>query len=485
MLTMRSIIYSSLAVIIFVLPGCKKYLEKLPDSRATLNTPEKVAELLVTAYPAANYIPFIEAMSDNVADVGSGTAGNTNSDSYFWNNVQATNQDSPEYYWNACYKAIAAANQALDAITKVSDPQNYQAHKGEALVARAYAHFMLVSLFAKMYDPATASTDMGIPYVTEPEDVVIKMYDRNTVQYVYDMIESDLKEGIPLINERIYEVPKYHFTKQAAFAFATRFYLYKQDYAKVIENAGKVFPAENWNDNMRPWLTTLSALSTSTLISQEVDKATTNANLLLANTTSWWARYYKSYRYATSTPVANVLKAANVTTASFAYRWFTWSSGLYNAIPKFYEYFVYSTATTGVGYNMVPLFTTEEVLLNRAEAYIQSGKFAQGITDLNTWVKSHVSGYSASTHNVTESKATTFYQLTNTKEALIKTLLDFRRIEFLHEGHRWFDILRYKLPVTHRTSDGQENVLGPNDLRRVIQLPQEAASTGNLPLNPR
>lgn len=481
---MKTYIYSSLVALVFILPGCKKYLEKLPDNRATLNTPEKVSELLVTAYPTANYIAFIEAMTDNVTDIGSGTAGNPNSDAYFWNNVQGTNQDTPESYWNSCYRAIAAANQALDAIAKLGDQASYSAQKGEALVARAYSHFMLVSLFAKMYDPATASSDMGIPYVTVPEDVVIKLYDRNTVQYVYDMIESDLTEGIPLINERTYEIPKYHFTKQAAYAFASRFYLFKKDYNKVVEYGKKVFPAENWTDNMRPWLTTIPTLSSSTLISQELDRATTNANLLLANTSSWWARYYRSYRYATSASIYNILRATNVTTGSFAFSWYSVSSQYY-FVPKFYEYFVYTTATTGVGYVMVPLFITEEVLLNRAEAYIQTGKFIEGIADLNMWAKGHISGYNPATHGITEARAKSFYNVSDTREALIKTLLDFKRVGFLHEGHRWFDILRYKIPVTHRTSDGQEFTLGPDDLRRVIQIPQEAASTGGLPLNPR
>jgi hypothetical protein len=40
--------------------SCNKYLEKEPDARATLETPEKISQLLGTAYPQANYIPFNE-----------------------------------------------------------------------------------------------------------------------------------------------------------------------------------------------------------------------------------------------------------------------------------------------------------------------------------------------------------------------------------------------------------------------------------------
>ena len=48
--------------------GCEDFLDEMPDQRTQLNTPAKVSELLVTAYPRANYITFAEAMSDNVID---------------------------------------------------------------------------------------------------------------------------------------------------------------------------------------------------------------------------------------------------------------------------------------------------------------------------------------------------------------------------------------------------------------------------------
>ena len=100
---------------------------------------------------------------------------------YFFIDTHENQQDSPEFYWDSCYHAIAAANQALETISKAPNPDDYSAQKGEALVARAYAHFMLVNFFSKFYDSTTASTDPGIPYVTEPETVFIKQYDRKTV----------------------------------------------------------------------------------------------------------------------------------------------------------------------------------------------------------------------------------------------------------------------------------------------------------------
>jgi starch-binding outer membrane protein, SusD/RagB family len=217
-------------LIIILSVGCKKFLEQPPDNRAVLNSPEKVSQLLSTAYPQANYMAFSESISDNVADKGIGGLERTNIDPFYFRDVANIEEDSPEFYWNACYKAIAAANQALEICAK--EPAKYAAQKGEALVCRAYAHFMLVTFFSKVFDPATASKDPGIPYVLKPEKVVFEQYERKTVQYVYEMIEKDLTAGLPLIDDKLYKVPRYHFTKAAAHAFASRFYLFKREYSK-------------------------------------------------------------------------------------------------------------------------------------------------------------------------------------------------------------------------------------------------------------
>ena len=120
--------------------GCEDFLDEMPDQRTQLNTPAKVSELLVTAYPRANYITFAEAMSDNVIDnYGNSNIFPINTNPFFWEDVEELNQDSPNYYWNNCYSAIAAANQALEACRMAANPQEYTAQKGEALVARAYA----------------------------------------------------------------------------------------------------------------------------------------------------------------------------------------------------------------------------------------------------------------------------------------------------------------------------------------------------------
>jgi starch-binding outer membrane protein, SusD/RagB family len=473
--------------------GCEDFLSKVPDNRTTLDTKEKIAELLVTAYPEGNYIPFCEAMSDNVEDNPSTLQDVRNTDPYFWRDVTSTAQDSPENYWNECYAAIAAANHALRAIGESSDPSNFSSEKGEALVARAYAHFMLVSLFSKIYNPITASGDPGIPYVTDPETTSLKTYDRGTVQSVYEQIEKDLLEGLPLIDDRAYEtddadatgVPSYHFTTAAAHAFATRFYLFRQSYDKVIEHAGKVFNNGDFAGNLRPWNTVYRSYSRNDLINTYT-RSTEKTNLLICETLSDWSSTYSTQKYTTGISRLEEMFYPNVTGGNYAYSVYYGSAQVYY-VPKFREHFVKTgtNATTGFSYTVIPLFTAEEVLLNRAEAHAMRHELTEALDDLNVLVSKRVVDYTPEYHNLTANKLYNFYEENINQKATLRAVMDLRRAEFLHEGLRWFDILRHKMPVSHPVRDGEPIVLGSYDQRRTLQIPAEAISIGGLEPNPR
>ena len=473
--------------LILLLGSCKKFLEKAPDNRAVLNSPEKVSQLLGTAYPQANYMAFCESISDNVADKGIGGLDRTNIDPFNFKDVANNQEDSPEFYWNACYSAIAAANQALEVCASAKDSASYSAQKGEALVCRAYAHFMLVTFFSKAYDPATAGTDPGIPYVLKPEKVVFEHYERKTVQYVYEMIDKDLTEGLLLIDDKRYTVPRYHFTKAAAHAFASRFYLFKREYAKVVEHATKVFPGNNVVAMLRPWNTEYRILTYNELWARYA-KATEAANLLLVETRSIWARNYIGVRYGLDASKANeIVYAANVTGGPWVFRYQLYTGGTNNYfLPKVHEYFVRESINAEIGwpYVMVPLFTAEEVLFNRAEANVYLNNINDAVADLNAYASTRIYNYSAASHTITSSRIRSFYRTSSDQQGTLAAVLDFKRTEFVQEGMRWFDLLRYKTTVVHTTVEGPTMRLGPDDPMRVFQIPDVAKLAG-IAQNPR
>lgn len=494
---MRKILIYILFAMLQVLSACNKYLDKEPDNRAKLTDPKKVAQLLGSAYPLANYMAFNEAMSDNAGDKGAGEADVTNRDPYYFEDVHSVDQDSPDNYWSACYSAIAAANEALQACNNAPNPSDYENEKGEALVARAYAHFMLVTLYSKPYDATTASSNPGIPYVTEPETVVIKQYERKTVAYVYEMIEKDLLTGLPLINDASYTIPRYHFNRAAAYAFAARFYLYKKDYQNALNYAALAVP--DLLSNLRKWNTTYQTYGINNLPAQ-YQKTSDPANLLLVtcSTIYNYGLRYATYRYAL-TPFlqTRILQTPlQVTGGSWSFITGTVGSQSNVAIPKLnYTDFASTTpgGNTGTPYGTMTLFSVEEVLFNKAEANAYLGNYDAAISDLNLYMSTRLTGVtpgSLPTNNrITQAKIMAHYNNSlNIQQALVNFILELKRAEFIHEGMRWFDILRYNLPVTHTFIESGGTTSGsitidPSDKRRQLKLPDAVKLSGITDLN--
>src|SRR5205085_3382862 len=118
-----------------------------------------------------------------------------------------------------------------------------------------------------------------------------------------------------------------------------------------------------------------------------------------------------------------------------------------------------------------------------AEAYLRSNNPNQACHDLNLFISQNIENYDQFNDKVTPSKCANFYNTTSSTAVLL-AILDFKRAFFMHEGLRWFDILRLRIPVTHNTADGQVIELSPNDNRRVLQLPALTKQAGLEP-NPR
>lgn len=482
----------SLTVMIFG-TGCEKYLEESPDMRTEINSIDKLSQLLVTAYPDRHYFTFAETASDNAEDKSAALAGHNDEpfvSIYNWNVVEGTGNGTPTEYWNACYRAIAAANQALKSVKENEFGTAANQYRGEALVARAYSAFMLVTFFSDAYQINGANSGLGIPYPLEPETTTRPNYERGTVASTYQQIEKDLTDGLVLLRGAKYKVPHYHFTEQAANAFAARFYLFKGDWDKVIQYASAIYQDGNFKSNIRQYTGALYPLSYAEH-RVEYTKAEKSWNLLLSNTYSVYQRSSGAgnARYSFGETVKNYYVGTTVFGAAFRNRYGTYTAPNYTT-NKFNEYFYYTNVQAGTGfpYIMAPILTADEALLNRAEAYIQKGNYDPAIKDLNDFASTRIVNYNSSTHGLTIAKAKAYFSVTDDKEAMLQALLQTKRIAFMQEGIRWMDILRHKLTVRHNfvATDGTETFrsLEPTDKRRTFQIPLDAINAGITP-NPR
>lgn len=505
-------------VLVLGLTSCN-FLDKNPDNRTEIDTKKKVRLLLVNAYNAANYGPLCEFSSDNIVDNNTPDAyGHINTKQPFnqgynqifaWEDVTAfSSQDSPYWIWDYCYKSIAVANQALAAINELEKQgEDLSAEKGEALLCRAYNHFILVNIFAQAYKDAEQSkSDVGIHYMTEAETEVKPAYERNSVAEVYDLIEKDLLEGLPLVSEDYYAVPKYHFNVKAAHAFAARFYLFKRDYDQVIAHANKVlgttaseaasvmFDAANCKDKgnieleLYAWTDVASP-----------------SNLLILSTYSFALYGYSStscrYTFNRAPRDYTVNGAGPCWDSSFpgASIW-RFDANFGGFFSKLYEPFEYTDKVAGIGFphSLRREFTTGETLLCRSEAEIMKGDIAAAVSDMDVWAKSYLC-----TKDLTDSRITSFFKkgknvqhtpvlhnedmcptwkISDAQMPYIWCVLHLRRIETLHDGMRFFDIKRYGIEIKHEIGYPVETKhLVWNDDRRAIQLPQEAILGGQKP----
>lgn len=530
----KNIIYkgSLMLASVAILASCSDQLDTLPDNRTTLDTPKKIAGLLVTAYPDRTPTLFNEWMSDNTDYMGAqNSQGNRGGDQYFfWQEQTEGGNDSPEQVWMLYYEGVYKANEALAAIEDQGGPNNdiLRNSKGEALLIRAYDHFILANEFCRPYNGKTSTKDAGLYYATGIADfsAAAEQSNRGTVADVYSKIAADIEAGIPLLNDT-YEVPKYHFNKQAAYAFATRFYLYYEKWEKAKEYADKLLgsnPAASLRDYRALQAMPLSKSEQAVKIAEAYCSASADCNLLVQTSISSagmaLAPWLTSKRYTLTNYLSEteLFQSNNIwgTSSNLIWKPFTVNSGESNfaLLMKLPREFEIRNTTTGSGYlrTLNVDFTMDEALLNRAEAEIMLGQNDAACADMTIWMKNFFN----TNVTLTPTSVQTFFKAVpyayadaakmvpsfkkhisprftidaegSVQESLLQCLLNFRRIETVHQGMRWMDIRRYNIEIPRRLigANGKpsQNLdwLEKDDPRQVVQIPQsirEAGVAGN------
>ena len=530
----KNIIYkgSLMLASVAILASCSDQLDTLPDNRTTLDTPKKIAGLLVTAYPDRTPTLFNEWMSDNTDYMGAqNSQGNRGGDQYFfWQEQTEGGNDSPEQVWMLYYEGVYKANEALAAIEDQGGPKNdiLRNSKGEALLIRAYDHFILANEFCRPYNGKTSTKDAGLYYATGIADfsAAAEQSNRGTVADVYAKIATDIEAGIPLLNDT-YEVPKYHFNKQAAYAFATRFYLYYEKWEKAKEYADKLLgsnPAASLRDYRALQAMPLSKSDQAVKSAEAYCSASADCNLLVQTSVSnagmalgpWLiSKRYTLTNYLSETELFN---SNNIwgTSSNLIWKPFTVNSGENNfaLLMKLPREFEVRNTTTGSGYlrTLNVDFTMDEALLNRAEAEIMLGQNDAACADMTIWMKNFFNtnvtltptsvqtyfktvpyAYADAAKMVPSFKKHISPRFTidaegSVQESLLQCLLNFRRIETVHQGMRWMDIRRYNIEIPRRLigANGKPSKnldwLEKDDPRQVVQIPQsirEAGVAGN------
>lgn len=469
---MKKIFLYSLMLTASLFFSCKKFLEEYSQDEMRPGTTADLSALMYSdAYPYIVKMETFDALTDDVqnnplvmvngapiatylAAVQSATLMFTFNPTMF--DGASTTSESANVY-TQLYLKIKGCNVIIDHLDKVAGiPMEKNAILGQCLFLRGYYYLKLVTTYGQMYNAAGVdpSTALGVPLVlsSQVKDGGLK---RNTLKEVYDQIEKDLISAEELLRNNYKVTDPFRAGSDLANGVLSRFYLYRgleSDWEKSIQCAtkalqnrstltllasqvgsgGSISPNGIYNVS-NPEIIWVYGGSHSDLLSPEYNSSSlppfaVSADLLAQYDTGTGNSNYGDLRY------------------QYYYQSFTFSGSR----------FLYRTGknTIGAQYGSKG-FRVAELYLNRTESYARkfliSGNPADrtaALADLNTLRQSRYD---------TRNTAYTPVSITD-GQALYKFCQEERRRELaLEDGHRFIDLKRWGMGVTH-VFTGTDNV---------------------------
>lgn len=403
------------AACMLTMASCDGFLDLAPKGKNTLSSLDDLETLLNDNY-AGGWGGFIANLLlitneaypySNTTPAGfvTGSKGLTYGYLTYDETVDRPSLTESDGFYNTTYKKIASYNVLISKIGEVEgDPARKSEMVAEARVLRAYMHWMLVNVYAKAYDPATATSEGGIPYVTDV-DFGLKN-PKQTVAQVYAKLMEDLDDQVIA---QVSETPSSFQRPSRAFAYAVRakVRLSMRQYADALSDAGKALGYNSTMEDRRPYEVTGLV---------RVRNAADNylympGSDLLPNSytvSAEWIQLYEQgdvMRYYT-----NLYEDASAV----------------KAIPGCY------TWKNGTNYQFNSLgIRTEDMVLLKAECLARTGNVQAAMTTLNSLRTLRI-------------KASDYQPLTATTEAqAMAHIIKVSRIEFLFTHNNFFNLKRW------------------------------------------
>jgi len=402
-----------------------------------------------SSYLGRNYLVIPEIASDN-AKISVNNSGRFIQEYNF--SMIASSGDASGVF-DAAYEVIHSANLIIDNIDNCEECTDDEKNRAlaHAFGLRALAHFDLVRLYAFPYnltdtDAAPNANGMGghlgIPIITSstPEDYP----SRNTVFAVFEQVIEDLNISKEKFGSLNYEGSSF-FSTYAANALLARVYLYKDDYVNAKLFADKVIDNGNYsletNENyLNSWKLVGSSETIFEISFSKSDYPGTNS----------LGYIYVGYRdVRASNNFYNTLEEDDI------------RKGLYQKSAGSYINKKYLQRDGVVGLANTPVLRLSEMYLIKAEAEAKLGGMDSSAISALDLIKKRANPNDDDT--------------TITGNELIQEIALERRKELAFEGHRLFDLLRYKKGVHREASD----VVGtaPQDvnypaLKLIFPIPQ-------------
>jgi len=366
------------------------------------------------------------------------------------------------------YRVIDRVNRVLEALpkadsTKSGDESLRLRLKGEALFMRAFSHFELYKYYCTSYTP----DGMAMPYMesvsTEPQ-ARIKMSD------YFAKLNNDITQAKALLPNNLTDISR--ATRLAASALQARIALYMKDWAN----------AETYSTE---YINGIPLSSNATFSGIWTDANSNEQAFRLIRTSSFGGRIGNLWR-GTSANASNIGVV-------------TWrpSDKIWNAFDqvndvRFASYFknepllaaqsrgtrlIYKYAGTAYGtpnenVANAKVFRTGEMYLIRAEARAEQNKFTganSAEADINALRAARITGY--------------VNAVFASKSDAISAVISERFKELVYEGHRFWDLKRWGLPVDRLTVDAptaNAATLSAGNFRFLLPIPDPEMKANKL-----
>lgn len=452
MKTLNKILILTLSAMTFV--GCDDFLDKsalgqLTNEEFFVTEDDAVAAVVgaTSIYKDYRYTRSIWSFGDITSD--DATASGSDNDvsaARRWENL-AFHADYGRIgdRWNACFRAINRAMQAIEGIEKMEAGifKNYKQNYliGEAYFTKAYFYFEAVRTWG------------DLPLITATPVLADKNKRRSPKEEVYALIESDLTyatQNLPRKKE-LDSKDLGRATSDAAWALLAKVYLYQGKYAeakKAIEdNLLPLVPAEyDLMENYEDIFSMLHEHNKESIFEINFRHKSDDKGLTTTGNYSAYAQGPRPFAgYGGNQPLQLLADAfdlemsskdATLLTIQDLENWETaadFSSLEFNRT-GYYNQKVYIKPSERIGTESIFTMPNNLRIIRLSEVYLI---YAEAVCKLGT-----DDALAREYLNKVRRRAGLLDNTTATGEALFDAIINENRYEFAMEGHRYFDLVR-------------------------------------------
>lgn len=429
-----------LAAILTVFSSCDKELTLFPqdaiavdEGYQNLNDFNQAVKGLYTGFRRSGYygatssaasIYFIpDVMSDDVVINSNGRRSRETF--YDW---RFDEDSSSETFWLSAYKIIQRANLILDKISAIDGVDGQDNVRGEALAARAIAHFDLAKFYAN--SPAQGSdSDLGIPYVVSTDSSLEPS--RGSLGETYTNILNDMNEAISLINE---DNGRGRLNRDVVNALLSRVHMFRGDFVNALIAGENVVGSEVSRDDFAGiWKDTKETSVLWKIIVTEPNDVNIGVSWMQESPDGIRSEYNVDFALFQLYSDNDIRKSVYFETSAF-------SEVSYNHIVKYRGRLVGNANEVDA-----KVIRYSEVLLNNAEASAELNQDGKALGFLDELRSNRYEGFVSG----------------NEAGQVLKDAIALeRRLELAFEGNRFFDLKRKGLGIERSNFGDQADGTG-------------------------